>query len=144
MKILQYALVFIQFAGIFLMIFTGENYPESNVSVILVAISVVLAFWAYLSMKKYTFSVMPAARVKAQLCTSGPYSLIRHPMYTAVLLFLTGLLINTFSYLRLIILLIVLVDLLVKISIEERILTEKYPEYLSYKMKTRKILPYIF
>lgn len=107
-------------------------------------VSVFLAIWAYLSMKKHTFSVMPEVRQNAELCIKGPYQIIRHPMYTSVLLFLSGLLLADFSFFRLAVLFVVTVDLLIKIEVEEKILKSKYTKYQQYTTNTKKIIPFVY
>ena len=144
MKPLHYFLVFVQFAGIFFFVLSGKVTPENAYVTVFEIFSVVLALWAYLVMKKHTFTVMPGVRENAQLCTTGPYRIIRHPMYTSVLILLLALLVNEFSILRAIVFAVVLVDLIFKISVEEKILRHKYAEYSDYEKNTWKIIPLIF
>ena len=144
MKLTHYLLVAIQFGGIFFFIITGKNTPENFLVALVLLLAIFLAFWAYFSMKQHTFSIMPAARKHAQLCKSGPYRLIRHPMYSSVLMFLSALLINDFSWARAFVLFIVLADLIFKIATEEKILRQKFAEYSDYMKHTRKIIPFVY
>ena len=82
----HYLLVAIQFAGIAFFVVTGSNYPQNVVVLVLQILSIVIGVWAILAMKLHTVTALPSVRQGGQLCTSGPYRVIRHPMYTAVLL----------------------------------------------------------
>ena len=44
-----------------------------------------LALWAFISMRRSNFSVMPEPVSGGELVERGPYRLIRHPMYTCLL-----------------------------------------------------------
>ena len=144
MKPLHYFLVFVQFAGIFFFVLSGKVTPENAYVTVFEIFSVVLALWAYLIMKKHTFTIMPGVRENAQLCTAGPYRILRHPMYTSVIILLLALLVNDYSIARVIVFAVVLVDLIFKISVEEKILRHKYAEYSDYEKNTWKIIPFVF
>ena len=143
-KKLHLLLVGLQFGGIFFFVFTGKVYPQSWLVALLLSISLFVGLWAILSMNSQTLTVLPDARPNATLITTGPYRWIRHPMYTAVLLLLTALLLNEFSFVRMLVLAVVAVALILKINIKEKILLAKYLEYSDYMKTTRKIIPYLF
>ena len=143
-KKLHVLLVGIQFGGIFIFLFTGRIFPQHWPQALLMLFSLFVGFWAIFSMNRQTLTILPDARPNATLTTSGPYKFIRHPMYTAVLLLLTALLVNDFSVVRMLVFVAVTVVLILKINIEEKILRVKYPEYADYMKTTRKIIPYLF
>jgi protein-S-isoprenylcysteine O-methyltransferase Ste14 len=144
MKLLHYLLVTIQFAGIFYFALSGTVFPQNTLVLILEAISVVLGFWAIIVMKLHTLSVLPSVKQGGQLCTSGPYRLLRHPMYTAVLLLLFALLQNDYTEIRLVVFLIVFIDLILKMNVEEKILIAHYSDYKNYMTKTKRIIPFLY
>ena len=144
MKPLHYFLVALQFIGIFYFIFTGSVFPENIYVLIIEAIATLIGVWAVLAMKLHTVTVLPSVKKGGQLCTSGPYRVIRHPMYTAVLLLLLGLLLNNYSHIGLVVFFIVLVDLIVKMNVEEKILLAHYTDYKNYMTKTKRIIPFLY
>ena len=144
MKPLHYLLVAIQFIGIFYFIFTGSVFPENIYVLIIEAIALLIGVWAVLAMKLHTVTVLPSVKQGGQLCTTGPYRVIRHPMYTAVLLLLLGLLFNNYSHTGLVVFFIVLVDLIVKMNVEEKILLAHYTDYKNYMTKTKRIIPFLY
>lgn len=142
--LIHYLLVVIQFAGIAFFVVTGNIFPQHIIVLIFQLISLLLGVWAILAMKLHTVTALPSVRQSGQLCTSGPYRVIRHPMYTAVLLLLLAFLLNDYSPIRLMVLLIVFVDLIVKMNVEEKILVAHYVGYQAYRKKTKRIVPFVY
>jgi protein-S-isoprenylcysteine O-methyltransferase Ste14 len=81
-----------------------------------------------------------------KLTVSGPYSLLRHPLYLGTMLIAAGFMVMLRThYLGLFFIVIMAVVYYRTIKNEERALTERYPEaYLNYKNKVPAILPTIF
>ena len=140
----HYLLVVIQLVGIFFFIFYGNIIPTNLAVFLIELIATIIGVWANISMKLHTISVLPTVKPGGKLCTSGPYRIIRHPMYTAVLLFLFALLLNEYSVLGLIVFAILIVDLIIKMSVEEKILIAHYDDYKDYMLKTKRIIPFVY
>lgn len=80
-----------------------------------------------------------------KLITTGIYNYIRHPIYSAVLLEMTGYQFLVNSWLSLGVLFPLYMFFFYHIQLEEKLLIEKYKEkYLKYKSKTKAIIPIIF
>ena len=101
----------------------------------------VLAIW---QMRKSKLSILPEVTTGATLIDTGLYSLIRHPMYLAVIIASTGLAVNSTNYLSIILLFILVVDLFFKVNREEKLLEKEFKQYPSYKQKTKKIIPWVY
>jgi len=144
MKSLHYLLVSVQFTGILYFALSGTVFPQNALVLTLQAISVILGFWAIIVMKLHTLSVLPSVKQGGQLCTSGPYRILRHPMYTAVLLLLFALLLNDYTEIRLVVFLIVFIDLILKMNVVEKILIAHYSDYKNYMTKTKRIIPFLY
>ncbi len=142
--LIHYLLVAIQFAGIAFFVLTGNSYPQNGIVLVLEIVSVVVGLWAILAMKLHTVTVLPSVKKGGQLCTSGPYRVIRHPMYTAVLLLLLAFLLNNYSHTGLVVFVVVLVDLIVKMNVEEKILIAHYTNYKDYMIGTKRIVPFLY
>ncbi|MDP2924655.1 MAG: isoprenylcysteine carboxylmethyltransferase family protein [Candidatus Omnitrophota bacterium] len=81
-----------------------------------------------------------------RLTVSGPYSLIRHPLYLGTMLIAIGfsIMLRT-SYIGALFIIVMAIVYYRTIKNEERALTERYKEaYLDYKAKVPAILPTIF
>jgi len=80
-----------------------------------------------------------------KLVTHGIYSFIRHPAYTGTIFLIFGSSLMFHSFFGIILLLVILPMILIRISNEENILTEKFAdEYTNYKRNTKKLLPFVY
>jgi len=74
----------------------------------------------------------------------GPYRLIRHPIYTGAILLIWVSILGHLTILNAIIGMIVLATILYRISLEENLLRQHYPDYAEYAARTRKIIPFVY
>ena len=79
-----------------------------------------------------------------ELVTSGPYHLVRHPIYSGILVASVGTAV-ALSWFWLIAVGLAGVYFLYSATVEERYLTEQFPDtYPLYKHSTKMLLPFIF
>ena len=84
------------------------------------------------------FGVLPEAR---GLVTSGPYRFIRHPVYLGEIGACAGLAIAAPSPANAGALTALIVAQFVRMRLEERALTQAFPEYAGYVSRTTRFLP---
>ncbi len=87
------------------------------------------------------------ATVKAghELIVKGPYALARHPIYTGILLALAGTVLAVGQWRCVLGFLIILLAFGVKISQEERLMTETFPQaYPEYRRRVKALIPGVF
>jgi protein-S-isoprenylcysteine O-methyltransferase Ste14 len=87
------------------------------------------------------FSIMPEAR---QLVTSGPYAIVRHPLYLCEQLAILGLALQHVQPWGLIVFAAQSVLQLTRIAYEERVLANAFPEYLEYSKRTARLIPGVY
>jgi protein-S-isoprenylcysteine O-methyltransferase Ste14 len=136
-------LIILQFSLLGGIILNTGNSLFTIKSLLITAPAILLAVWAIVAMRKSRFRISPIPAPDASLVISGPYQFIRHPMYSAILLFVTGLLVIHYNTAQLIAALLLALVLLVKSKWEEIMLINKFPEYKAYMRHTKSIIPYI-
>ncbi|RKY09051.1 MAG: isoprenylcysteine carboxylmethyltransferase family protein [Planctomycetota bacterium] len=141
---MSYIYVVIQVLFIILIGATGPIIPNNIAILTGIAIGVFTMFWALWTMRLSNLNMMPDLKHKSVLVTSGPYRVIRHPMYASVLLVTLMLVANHLTLLRTGFWLVLLIDLYFKFSYEEKLLLKKHPGYIDYKKKTKRLIPFIY
>jgi protein-S-isoprenylcysteine O-methyltransferase Ste14 len=136
--------VIVQFACLGLIALTGPLFPDNILLLAVEALGFAIGAWAILTMGLGKFNVTPDPLESSRLVTRGPYRLIRHPMYLALLLVTLPLLAAYFTIARAVIWLALLIDLLFKLNYEENILTLLLQGYGEYKQKSYRLIPFIY
>jgi protein-S-isoprenylcysteine O-methyltransferase Ste14 len=80
-------------------------------------------------------------RADHRLLTSGPYSLIRHPMYTAILLWAFSLGLVIANWVPFIFAICVAFILITRVPREEQMMIEQFSDYQVYMKKAGRFLP---
>lgn len=111
---------------------------------ILFMLSLIPAIWAFITMGYYRFSIFPDPKPHTELITRGPYKLIRHPMYTTLILIGICYVIDELSLINIMVFVLLVVNLLLKIHVEEKALRHKFSAYIQYSQRTYRILPFLY
>jgi protein-S-isoprenylcysteine O-methyltransferase Ste14 len=78
------------------------------------------------------------------LVRTGPYSIVRHPIYTGLLVAFAGTALVIGAFWALLALFILLIVLWMKIRLEEKVLAEEFGEsYIQYKKEVKALVPFI-
>ncbi len=101
-----------------------------------------LAIWARVHLGS-NWGMPMSERVEPELITSGPYRLIRHPIYTGLLLGVLGTALAT-NLLGLIVVVVLGGVFYYSASVEERNLAAAFPtSYPAYRDSTKMLIPFI-
>jgi protein-S-isoprenylcysteine O-methyltransferase Ste14 len=125
------------------------DYPASAWAIVLGAIVLASALLVFrISHKELgrNWSITLQIREQHKMVDTGPYALIRHPMYTSFLLIALGqaLLLSNWVV-GLAGLLGFAVLFLLRVDKEERMMLEIFgPEYRAYMERTKRIIPYLY
>lgn len=80
-----------------------------------------------------------------KVISTGPYAIVRHPMYVGVLIMMTGVPLALGSWIGLAFLAIILPGLAWRILDEEKLLKKDLSGYIEYTQKVRyRLVPYIW
>lgn len=105
--------------------------------------AVALMVWARWTFGRRSFHA-GANPTEGGLVTTGPYRFLRHPIYTAVLLFVWAGVLTHLSLLSLTLGTIATAATAVRMIAEERLVLLRYPEYRQYAERTKRLIPFIF
>lgn len=103
-------------------------------------------FLIFLVLRENTFA---AATIKVsadqKVITTGPYSIVRHPMYSSALIMLLGTPLALGSWWGLLILIPFTLILILRLLDEEKFLSENLPGYNEYRQKVRyRLIPLLW
>ena len=141
-----WSLVAIQFAFLALLILLpgGFLYPVGSTltvaSMVLVGGGILLGMIAGARLGG-SLTPSPIPRASGQLATSGVYRLVRHPIYSALLLIGLGLAIRGASLWHGLVLAGLIVLLQLKARAEEAMLLKKFQGYASYAARVGRFFP---
>ena len=108
---------------------------------ILTLIGIAFLAWTHVCLGK-EWSVNLQLRDDHRLIQSGPYSRIRHPMYTALFAIYIGLALVSNNYVIMLLVIMVVVSLRLRIPKEENMMVEKFEEeYRAYIKRTGMFFP---
>lgn len=143
-------LTLLAIAGLLVFCALDHRYGWSNVPAAVSLIGDVLVavglFIDLIVMRENSFGGSTVQTFEAQkVISTGPYALIRHPMYAGVLVMMIGVPPALGSFWGLIILAVVLPVLIWRIFDEEKLLNRDLPGYSEYTRKVvHRLIPYIW
>ena len=139
--------------GIILLAFPGYRrspgdpvlWPQSVVGVAiglgLVIIGLSIAVWARRHLGKY-WSGRITLKLEHHVIQSGPYTFVRHPIYSGILLALLGTVISIGTVRSCIAFALVFASFILKLTLEERWLcTHLGAEYEEYRRQVKALIP---
>ncbi len=135
--------VVVQFACIIYLIINAQFNHLSSLAYFLLALSLIVGGMAIINMKPSNLNIVPTLKHKHQLITNGIYSYIRHPMYSSVLLFCMALMLSNMHLIAQLVMLTLLIDLILKSNLEEKLLSQRFDKYQNYKENTGRFLPFL-
>jgi protein-S-isoprenylcysteine O-methyltransferase Ste14 len=140
--------VFVAFLGSFILYFMwlvpapgrSKDIWVLTASDILLLVGMLWAIYS-LSYLRGRFSIIPEAR---GLVTTGPYQLVRHPVYLGEMVAGLGLVLPTIFSLHALVFLIFVAAQLQRMRYEEKVLRHAFPDYAAYSRHTPRLLPGLF
>jgi protein-S-isoprenylcysteine O-methyltransferase Ste14 len=112
------------------------------VGVVLFLSGLGLAVWARIHLGR-NWGMPMTRKDEPELVTSGPYRLVRHPIYSGILLAILGTALATDGYWA-IALVVMGAYFLYSAKVEERLMTEAFPGvYPGYRATTKMLIPFV-
>ena len=101
------------------------------------------AVWAR-AMLGSNWSATVAVKQNHELVRSGPYAVVRHPIYSGFLLGILGTALSVGEARGLIALALAFVGWFAKALVEERFMVEQFDgEYVSYRREVKRLIPFV-
>ena len=121
-----------------------ESSTQNILGLMLIVIGFVIIIIAQITLWKYYSSTL-VIKENHQLVTHGIYRFVRHPIYLGNVMVFLGIAVYTSSLAGFLTMLCLIPVFLVRIRMEERLLTEEFGDkHRIYKKNTRKLIPFIF
>ena len=125
----------------------GRFLPESPADywagLLMVAAGLGFAVWARVHLGS-NWSARVTVKENHELIRSGPYGIVRHPIYSGLLFAILGTAISFGEWRGLLAFGLLSVSLLLKLRIEERFMTETFPDqYPRYRAEVPALIPFV-
>lgn len=143
-SLLVWLLVSLQFLFIGLILISSPVSQLKWWVIVMILLGFAVGLWAIQTIRLGNFNISPLAKPGGIMIAHGPYQIVRHPMYTAILLVCWPLVIGHFSWLRLVLVVGLTLVLVVKLYIEESYLKKAFIAYREYTLTSKKLIPFVW
>lgn len=89
-------------------------------------------------------TALPYPKDEARLAETGPYAIVRHPIYSGLVIGVLGLGLSVNGWLTIGYALVLFAFFDLKSRREERWLIERFPQYAEYRKRVRKLIPWVY
>jgi len=130
-----------QFGLIGLMLAWPAPWLLNAPSTVLGLLAIALVLWVFAHNRPGNFNIRPEPKDGARLVLGGPYRWVRHPMYVALLLGMAAVVLAAHGLAQAVLWVVLAVVLNFKAALEERLLHQRWPDYVAYCARTRRFIP---
>ena len=124
------------------LVFQESLFATGLVAITVQILAALLMVWARVTFGQRSFHAA-ADPTEGGLVTSGPYKFLRHPIYAAVLYFIWAGVLSHPLRINFFLGVVATAGLVVRMLAEERLVTQRYPDYTAYSARTKRIIPFI-
>ncbi len=135
---------FFQIGSLIFFLLTGPVIASSIILILFQIFAILILVIAAWEMRRIKYYRVPDVGRQKELVRNGIYKYIRNPMYLSQLLFCGVLIMNSFSFYRLVAYLIFLTNFILKIKYEEILLNTYFKEFEQYKKTSWRLIPLLY
>ena len=117
-------------------------FAHGTLPISLQALAGGLMLWARVTFGARSFHA-GANPTEGGLVTTGPYRFVRHPIYSAILLFVWAGVASHGAIIGILTAIVATAAIAVRIGTEEVLVVERYPQYAEYARRTKQIIPFV-
>lgn len=129
-------------AGLFVLIWREAIFATRPLTIAIQIAAALLMLYARVTFGRRSFHAA-ANPTEGGLVTWGPYGVLRHPIYAAVLYFIWAAVADHPSWINAGGGALITAGAIARMLLEERMLAARYPEYRDYMRRTRRVVPYV-
>ena len=129
--------------GLLGLLVTRNLFSSSTLVICLQVVASLLFLWARVTFGRRSYHVV-ADPTQGGLVTGGPYRYIRHPIYAAICLFTWAGVAAHWSWSSALWGALILGSAVMRIYCEEPLVAARYPDYVKYKARTWRMIPYVY
>jgi protein-S-isoprenylcysteine O-methyltransferase Ste14 len=109
----------------------------------IITLSGILLIGISLLLLNKNLTPFPSPKQNSELIKTGVYKIIRHPIYTGLIMTTFFYALYSHSLLKIVIAIILFILFYFKSKYEEILLCDKFPEYYNYSKNTYRFFPFI-
>jgi protein-S-isoprenylcysteine O-methyltransferase Ste14 len=141
--LLLWSVISVLFPGLLFLQIVPAGTLTGLVGIAITLAGLGFAIWARIHLGT-NWSGQPVIRTDHTLVQSGPYCIVRNPIYTGILVACIGSTVVVGKFWALAVTILVLIVFIMKIRSEEKFLLEEFGESFSnYKQKVKALIPFI-
>ena len=142
-KIISIVVFVLAVVGLSFLIFKKQILADHIIGIIFQIGAFGLMVWARITFGTRSFHAT-ANTTKGKLVTNGPYRLLRHPIYAAVIYFVWAGVLCYRSIDAILLATLISACMIVRMLLEEKFLMTTYDEYKEYCNQTYRLIPFLF
>jgi protein-S-isoprenylcysteine O-methyltransferase Ste14 len=124
--------------------FEPDGAPFGVAGLLIQAAGLALAAWARLLLGR-NWGGSTAIKEQHQFVRSGPYAIVRHPIYAGIALAMAGTAIAVGKWRGVVAVVLVVIAFLYRINLEESYLNDEFGgEYVRYQREVKALIPFAF
>jgi len=113
--------------------------------VVLDLAGVLFAAWARFTLGRNWSGLVMGVKERHELVQTGPYAIVRHPIYAGLLLAAAGTALTLGTLSNYIGLAVIATALAIRVSLEEELMNKEFREiHESYRRRTKKLIPFVW
>jgi protein-S-isoprenylcysteine O-methyltransferase Ste14 len=137
-------LTFVQYVCLIWLLAFNNWFSDNYLLLGIQVAGIIVGFWAVFEMSKSRLNITPTPLKGAVLIQSGPYKMVRHPMYLSLILVFVPMLIFNFNLWGGVVFLVFFLNLILKMLHEEKLLFSFFDDYQAYSEKSWRLIPFVY